>query len=167
MARLLDKHALALGRRLVARHTHGAQPTVVPEAGRLKSSHLVYGVERGLWPRTGTPEHLQALSWCAWAYVTYGAMLVRLQVATQGGEALKHEPSAQAAHQGLDQLLALLDQRLAIHPWMLGEHYSMVDLLVASVIGYSAYLGAPVDRHPSVQAWLGRVQARPAMQIEA
>jgi hypothetical protein len=41
MARLLDKHALALGLRLVARHTHGAQSTVVLEAGRLKSSHLV------------------------------------------------------------------------------------------------------------------------------
>ncbi|PPE67473.1 hypothetical protein C1704_04775 [Caldimonas caldifontis] len=33
--------ARGLGRRLVARHTHGAQSTVVPEAGRLKSSHLV------------------------------------------------------------------------------------------------------------------------------
>jgi glutathione S-transferase len=126
-----------------------------------------YGVEQGLWPRAGTPEHLQALSWCAWAYVTYGATLVRLQVATQGDDALKHQPSAQAAHQGLDQLLAVLGQRLATQPWMLGDRYSMVDLLVASVVGYSAYLGAPVDRHPSVQAWLGQVQARPAMQIEA
>ena len=40
-----------------------------------------FGVERGLWPAAGTPEALQALSWCAWAYVTYGAVLVRLQVA--------------------------------------------------------------------------------------
>ena len=46
---------------------------------------------------------------------------------------------------------------------MLGAHYSLVDL----VVGYSQYLGAPVNAHPHVQAWLARVQARPAMQIEA
>ena len=62
---------------------------------------------------------------------------------------------------------ALLDARLAKQPWMLGEAYSLVDLSVGSVIGYSAYIGAPVDRHPHVLAWLARVQARPAMQIEA
>lgn len=125
-----------------------------------------YGVERSLWPAGGTPEHLQALSWCSWAYVTYGAVLVRLQLATQGEPALRSEAQARAATQGLDELLAVLDARLARQAWMLGEHYSLVDLLVASVLGYSVYLGAPVARHAHVQAWLGRVQARPSMQLE-
>jgi glutathione S-transferase len=35
------------------------------------------------------------------------------------------------------------------------------------VIGYSAYIGAPVQKHPHVLAWLQKVQARPAMQIDA
>ncbi len=48
-----------------------------------------FGVERGLWPAGGTPEALQALSWCAWSYVTYGAVMTRLHVATQGEEALR------------------------------------------------------------------------------
>jgi GST-like protein len=126
-----------------------------------------FGVERGLWPKGGTPEHLQAMSWCVWSYVTYGAVLVRLQVATQGEEALRHPVHAEAARQGLDQLLALLDARLAAQPWMLGADYSLVDLVVGSVIGYSVYVGAPVNAHPHVQAWLIRVQARPAMQISA
>lgn len=126
-----------------------------------------FGVERGLWPRGGTPEHLQAMSWCTWSYVTYGAVLVRLQVATQGEEALRHPVHAEAARQGLDQLLALLDARLSAQPWMLGADYSLVDLVVGSVIGYSAYIGAPVDAHPHVKAWLAHVQARPAMQINA
>jgi GST-like protein len=50
---------------------------------------------------------------------------------------------------------------------MLGEAYSLVDLIVASVIGYSAYIGAPVAAHPTTLAWLQKVQARPAMQIDA
>ncbi len=125
-----------------------------------------YGVERGLWPAAGTPERLQALSWCAWAYVSYGAVLVRLQLATMGDDALRSGAHADEARAGLNELLALLDARLARQPWMLGDAYSLVDLLVGSVIGYSIYIGAPVAAHAHVQQWLGRVQARPAMQIE-
>ena len=124
-----------------------------------------YGVERGLWPAAGTPAQLQAFSWCTWAYVTYGAQLIRLQAARDMGT--PDDAHGQAGHQAMDQLLALLDARLAKQPWMLGEAYSLVDLSVGSVIGYSAYIGAPIDKHPNVQAWLARVQARPAMQIQA
>ncbi|MDP3227471.1 MAG: glutathione S-transferase family protein [Acidovorax sp.] len=126
-----------------------------------------YGVEKGLWPAAGTPEALQALSWCAWAYVTYGALVGRLHVATQGEEVWRSAAQAEATLRGLNDLLEVLDDRLALQPWMLGADYSLVDLVVGSVIGYSVYLGAPVNAHPHVQAWLERVQARPAMQIEA
>lgn len=126
-----------------------------------------YGVERGLWPQAGTPERQQAMSWCAWAYVSYGAVLVRLQVARHGAEPLRSEAHAEAANASLGELLGVLDARLAARPWMLGADYSLVDLVVGSVIGYSAWVGAPVAAHPHVSAWLARVQARPAMQIDA
>lgn len=100
-----------------------------------------YGVERGLWPREGTAERMQALSWSAWAYVSYGAVLVRLHLATQGDEALRSEVHAAVARSGLDQLLAVLNARLAAQPWMLGADYSLVDLIVGAVIGYSVYSG--------------------------
>jgi glutathione S-transferase len=125
-----------------------------------------YGVERGLWPAAGTPQRLQALSWCAWAYVSYGAVLTRLHRATMADEALRSSAHADAARAELNALLALLDTRLAHQPWMLGDAYSLVDLLVGSVMGYSAYVGAPVANHANVQRWLGLVQARPAMQAE-
>jgi glutathione S-transferase len=125
-----------------------------------------YGVERGLWPAEGTPQRLQAMSWCAWAYVTYGTAVVRLQLATVGEERLRSDAHAAAAREALDGLLALLDARLAAQPWVVGDAYSMADLLVASVVGYSVYMGAPVARHAHVQAWLAKVQARPAMQAE-
>ena len=127
-----------------------------------------FGVERGLWPAADTPERLQALSWCAWAYVSYGAVLTRLHRATCTAldEALRSSVHADAARAELNALLALLDARLARQPWMLGDTYSLVDLLVGSVMGYSAYVGAPVADHAHVQRWLGQVQARPAMQIE-
>lgn len=126
-----------------------------------------YGFEQKLWPRSGTPEHMQAMSWCVWAYVTYGSVLVRLQVATKGDAALRHEGHAAAATKELDQLLGILNARLATQPWMLGNEYSLVDLIVGAVLGYSVYLGAPVSSHSHVQDWLNAVQARPAMQVDA
>lgn len=126
-----------------------------------------FGIERGLWPAAGTPEALQALSWCAWGYVTYGALVGRLHVATQGEEVWRSAVQAEATVRGLNDLLEVLDARLAAQPWMLGADYSLVDLVVGSVLGYSVYLGAPVNEHPHVKGWLERVQARPAMQIES
>jgi GST-like protein len=110
---------------------------------------------------------MQALSWCTWAYVTYGAVLVRLSIATQGDPVLRHEAHAVDAEAALDRLLQVLDMRLAAQPWMLGSDYSLVDLIVAAVIGYSEHLGAPVTSHSHVQRWLKTVQARPAMQVDA
>lgn len=124
------------------------------------------GVERGLWPAAGTPERLLAMSWCAWSYVSYGAAVTRLYLATQGEDA-PGGAEAERVLRDVDALLEVLDGHLSRQPWVLGAAYSLADLVVGSVIGYSAYLGARVASHPHVQDWLGRVQARPAMQIDA
>ena len=124
-----------------------------------------YGTDRSLWPAAGTPARLQAVSWSTWAYVTYGAQLVPLLAAQ--GLGTPDDAHAGAARKALDDLLSVLDDRLAQQPWMLGASYSLVDLIVASVVGYSAYIGAPVAAHPATLAWMQKVQARPAMQIEA
>lgn len=124
-----------------------------------------YGVERGLWPALDTPGHLQAMAWSTWSYVTYGAQLVRLQAANDLGT--PDDAHGSAARRQLDGLLTVLDDRLSRQPWMLGEGFTLVDLIVASVIGYSAYIGAPVSSHPTTMAWLQKVQARPSMQLDA
>lgn len=124
-----------------------------------------YGVKGGLWPASGTPEHLQAMSWSTWAYVTYGAQVFRMQAAKNMGT--PDDSHGTAAHKALDELLTVLDGRLSERPWLLGDTYTLADLIVASVIGYSVYLGAPVADHPTTLAWLQKVQARPAMQIDA
>jgi glutathione S-transferase len=98
-----------------------------------------WGVERGLWPAAGTPQRLAAMSWSAWAYVSYGAVLWRLFHVGYGEEGQRDPSQAERA---------------------------LADLVVGSVIGYSTMLGARVAAHPKVQAWLGKVQARPAMQID-
>ncbi|MEG2805747.1 glutathione S-transferase family protein [Stenotrophomonas sp.] len=124
-----------------------------------------YGVAQQLWPQDGTPQRLRALSWTTWAYVTYAALLARLRLATHD-EALRNHDHAAAALAGVDELLDLLEAALRDHDWMLGDAYSLVDLVVGSVVGYGVHVGADVDAHPQVKAWLSRLQARPAMQGE-
>lgn len=122
-----------------------------------------FGVAKGLWPHDGTPARLEAMSWCTWAYVTYGAVIGRVWLAASD-DALRDADHAAAAIRTATALLDLLQARLSQQPWMLGEAYSLVDLVVGQVVGYGTYLGAAVEAHPAVAAWLQQVQARPAMQ---
>jgi TRAP-type C4-dicarboxylate transport system permease large subunit len=55
-------------------------------------------------------------------------------LATQGEEALRSPAQAEAAIRGLNELLAVLNTRLAKQAWMLGADYSLVDLVVGSVL---------------------------------
>jgi len=124
-----------------------------------------FGVAKGLWPQDGTPARLAAMSWCTWAYVTYGAVIGRVWLATSD-DALRNADHAAAGIRTATALLDLLEARLSQQPWMLGEAYSLVDLVVGQVVGYGTYLGAAVEAHPAVAVWLQQVQARPAMQGE-
>jgi glutathione S-transferase len=125
-----------------------------------------YGVERKLWPRFDAPERLVALSWSTWGYVTYGPALMRLNQACSPRVSPELHSAAQAehAHKELDQLLGVLDARLADRQHLLGETYSLADLIVASCVMYGTMLGVPVDGHAHVKGWLDRFRQRPAIR---
>lgn len=157
----------------LALNPNGKVPTLTIDGVPLFESLAIHlwlgenwGVKQGLWPAAGTPERLAAMSWCAWAYVTYGAVVSRLHAVAHGDEQNRDARQAERAIADLDSLLGLLDAHLARQPWMLGDAYSLADLVVGAVVGYTAFLGAPVAAHPKVQAWLGKVKSRPAMQGE-
>jgi GST-like protein len=121
-----------------------------------------HGVERGLWPAAKDPARLSALSWCTWAYVSYGTGLALLSYATtdRAGPEVNNPAQAALAHKELKNLLGMLEARLERQKYMLGANYSLVDLVVASVVGYGAFVGASVDAHPPVKAWLEDFQGR-------
>lgn len=157
----------------LALNPNGKVPTLTVDGAPLFEALAIHlwlgeqwGVERGLWPAAGTTQRLAAMSWCTWAYVTYGAVVSRLYVVAHGDEQSRDARQAERAIADLDSLLGLLDAHLTRQPWMVGDKYSLADLVVASVVGYTAFLGAPVAAHPKVQAWLSTIKARPAMQGE-
>jgi glutathione S-transferase len=155
----------------LAINPHGVVPTLVADGTPLYETVEImqwlgdrYGVERGLWPAADAPERLTALSWTSWAYVSYGMLINVLNFAQspQADAALHHPPLAAEALRRLDAALGRLDARLAKQSFLLGDDYSLADLVVASVVIYSTYCGVPVDAHPHVQRWLQAFRSRPA-----
>ena len=154
---------------------NGKVPTLVVDGTPMFESLAIcqwlgdrFGVARKLWPAADAPERMTALSWTAWVYVTYGAALNRLNYAGSPNVAVElHNPKlAEHTRNELQQLLGLLDAWLAPRGHILGEAYSLADLIVSNVVRYGTLIGAPVDAHPQVRAWLDRCHARPAMRSE-
>lgn len=121
-----------------------------------------FGVEKGLWPAVDDPARMQALAWCTWAYVSYGSIIGRLQFSSSErvDSALHNKPQEELARRQLDALLEILDAHLEKRASMLGGAFSLVDLCVASVVGYSLWFGVSLATHPHVKSWLDRFQAR-------
>jgi GST-like protein len=123
-----------------------------------------FGVARGLWPAADAPARLEAMAWSTWAYVTYGSCINRLNFASsdQVPAELHSEAQHKRCHADLQELLGLLDARLATRSYLLGDAFSLADLIVGGVITYSTFLGVATDDHRNVKAWLERLHARPA-----
>lgn len=155
----------------LAINPHGVVPTFVVDGTPLFEALAIlqwlgehHGVERGLWPAAGTPQRLAALSWSTWAYVSYGALVGMLNFAQSPrvDARLHHPPLATEALSRLDAALGRLDAQLAGSLWLLGDAFSLADLIVASVVTYSTYCGVKPDGHANVVRWLQAFQARPA-----
>lgn len=125
-----------------------------------------FGVPRGMWPAAGTRERFEALSWSTWAYVSFGGALQRFIYA--GSERVpaqdRSEAQARLAGELLQSSLALLEGRLDGRSHLLGDDFSLLDLIVGGVVSYATMCGVPTDDHPRVAAWLLRLQARDAYQ---
>jgi len=156
----------------LALNPNGKVPTLVVDGTPLFEALAIltwlgerFGAERGLWPRAGDPRRLAAVSWCTWSYVTYVGSLSSLFYSSSDYVSRElHNPALAAlARKQLEAHLRILDERLGQQRYMLGADYSLVDLVVASVVGYGVSLGMPVDGFARVQTWLAEIQRRPAL----
>jgi len=125
-----------------------------------------YGVERKLWPAASSPTRLQALSWSTWAYVTLGSAVTRLNYAQSPRvpAALHHAGQAQATQADIAHLLEILAGQLSGKSYLLGNEFSLADLVVASTVRYATICGVSLDKQPVVAAWVARCFERPSLK---
>lgn len=153
----------------LALNPNGRVPTLVVDGTPMFEALAImqwlgdrFGVQRGLWPAPDSAERLEALSWSTWAYVTFGGAFQRFIHASSERVPAERHNRAQAEHAAaeLQTLLGLLDARLASRPYLLGEAFTLTDLIVGNAVSYGTFSGAPADDHPHVQSWLSRLHAR-------
>jgi glutathione S-transferase len=63
----------------------------------------------------------------------------------------------------LNRALDAVEARLEARQYLLGD-FSLVDVAVASWLGFGTILGVKLDKHPRVAAWLKRCGERPAFK---
>jgi GST-like protein len=155
----------------LALNPNGKVPTLVVDGTPMFEALAImqwlgdrYGVERGLWPAADAPERLEALSWSTWMYVSFSAVFKRLTFATSDrvDASLHHEGQAELARKELEDMLAILDGRLASRDHLVGDHFTLVDLIVANGVTYATFVGVSTKGHDNVEKWLASFHERPA-----
>jgi glutathione S-transferase len=128
-----------------------------------------YGEAKGLWPKSGTDARSEAYVLSVWA-------MVELQHNTF--EWIRHagahprmslpkdkqvKESADRAHAAWKHATQLLDQRLAGRDFLLGDAFTLVDVVVASVVMIGPMLANLPVEEKHVSDWVARCQSRPAL----
>jgi glutathione S-transferase len=157
----------------LALNPNGKVPTLVIDGTPMFESIAIqialgerYGVEKGLWPALGSPEHLKALTWIIWGQVTLGGTLMRYMYNTSDWvpKELHHPPQAEALLKEVNEQLGILDGHLSKHTYLTGDRFTLADLDMASVLGWGLHV-AKIDLapYPKVGAWLGAASKRPGI----
>jgi len=125
-----------------------------------------YGVERKLWP-SATKDRADALSWSAWALVELQYNL-REYIYHGLASRISYKPEQQskaAAEFNLDRTqknFAMLDRRLADREHVCGA-FTLVDTLVGATVRFGTMMGVKIDGVPNVDAYVERLNKRPAL----
>ncbi|HET8932068.1 MAG TPA: glutathione S-transferase family protein [Polyangiales bacterium] len=127
-----------------------------------------FGVAKKLWPAAEDPARLDALSWSSWAYVTLGGAIQRFNFASSefSTKELHHAPSAAYAKTQVFELFGMLEARLSKQPFMLGESFSVLDLIVGSMVIWANACGLVGTEQPALNAWVEKLKARPSIRDE-
>ena len=129
-----------------------------------------------LEPARGTPAHRQCRFWMHYAE---GSLMNWLVMQLVFGSIPRQpmpffvRPVARALCAGVQQkliqpnvqaALAFMEHHLAQHRWFAGEHLSLADFQMSFAVEAALARGAAASAWPHLQAYLQRIQARPAYQ---
>ncbi|WP_065373450.1 glutathione S-transferase family protein [Ensifer adhaerens] len=110
--------------------------------------------EKKLAPPVGDPQRGRYLSWLAW----YAGVVEPVLIMQAAG--LSH-PYLDTTFRGPEQMAQRLENALKDRPYLMGEYYSAVDLLLHSPFAW--YPAATPDSEV-VKAWVERCGQRPSLQ---
>ncbi len=138
------------------------------ESGAILEYILERHGEGRLAPAVGSPARGPFLQWMHWAEGTLSqplSVLLWHRIYKGDAEALPSviDEATTRAHRSLD----FLAEGLGDGPWILGRDFSAADIMLGFTLAAAQVLGALGEGHPTLVAYLGRMQERPAFQQAA
>ena len=108
-------------------------------------------------------ERARVYQWSFWAISNVQPLLLTIMLNTMmRPEAERDAAAVETARSQIGPYLDLLDAALNGHEYLVGNRFTVGDLNTASVIGLAPMVGVDLSRYANTQAWLNRVQGRPA-----
>ncbi|WP_238364700.1 glutathione S-transferase family protein [Mesobacterium pallidum] len=140
-------------------HPEGKVPVLVHDGELIRETNaiLVYLTDffqSPLGRQVGQPGRGDYLSLMAW----YGNVVEPVLVAQVAGVA--DNPAVQTTFRGVPEMLEVIESRLAKGPWLLGEDYSAVDLLVSAPFQLFKDM---LPLGPATLDWAARSGAHPSL----
>ncbi len=142
-------------------HDVEGDPVPVFESGAI----LFYLAEKtGRFMPTDPLGRKETLEWLFWQTGNQGPM------AGQLSHFVNYAPEDQRAYGQkryageYDRNLGVLENRLATRPYILGDDYSIADMIAFPWAFIAKPLGASLDEFPNVADWRGRIKQRPAVR---
>jgi glutathione S-transferase len=123
-----------------------------------------YGKGR-LAPPVGSPGRAQFLQWMHFADSTLFAPFgVLVWLTLYRDDADQHPRVIEEGRERASMGLEFLEQQIGEKTWLLGDEFSAADVMMGFSLVAGSMLGVLDDRFPRLNAYLGRLQARPAFQ---
>jgi len=120
--------------------------------------------ERGLAPALGSKERAPYYQWIVFSMATEMLALSKIALHTQVlPEALRVEAIAQAGRAEWLEVARTLQLALRGKAYLLGDAFSMADVLVGGCLWLADFLGV-LSAHPELCGYYARVRDRPAFQ---
>jgi glutathione S-transferase len=108
-------------------------------------------------------QRAQVYQWSFWAISNVQPLILTMLLNMMILPEAERSPKAiETARQQLPPYLELLDASLKGKEYLVGNHFTVADLNTASVIGIGTMVGLDMSSYSNAQAWLNRVQSRPA-----
>jgi len=121
--------------------------------------------DKRLAPPVGAPARGRYYQWVQYAMCGLEPPLVTMFMHTMMKPEAQRIPAlVDEARTQLKTVLGVLEQALAGRTYMVGDGFTVADVMIASTLGWARMMGLIGTDLPDVTAYLDRMLARPAMQ---
>ncbi|MGE8640926.1 MAG: glutathione S-transferase family protein [Achromobacter sp.] len=105
----------------------------------------------------------EAITWLMFHSASMGPLLGQ-RVHAERFAAERHDAAIERFRRLTEDTFAVLDARLAQHPWLAGDTYSIADIATFGWLHIARIVEFDFSRHERLSAWHHRASQRPAVQ---